>query len=240
VFDVEFSETDIKGKGSIGNILTRYPVHKINLKEKGESTLGGRKIWWDPMVLRLNDDGKGEFLGEFSAKDKILVMTRSGIIRLSGYELSTHFEEDVLLIRKYDSSPLLTVVYYEGQHKLHYIKRFQADASEKPSRFFDEGPKLKFVLLSDNDFPRLEIRFGGKYKKRPPEIIEAADFIGVKNIKAKGKKLSNLEIASVTELKPKRFKKPSAPDTPPDEPEFIIERPDGHEVSDKGEQMSLF
>jgi topoisomerase-4 subunit A len=242
IFDVEFSDTDIKGKASIGNILTRYPVHKIELKEKGGSTLGGIKIWWDPTVMRLNDAGKGDYLGEFSNKDKILVMTQSGIIRLSGPELSTHFEEDVLIIRRFNTSALFTAVYYDGENKYHYLKRFQAEASEKAATFIDEHPKSKLVLLSENDYPRFEIKFGGKHKKRDPEIIEAADFIAVKSVKAKGKRLSNYEVASVTELEPLRFKEAEAPPVEP-APEIsdpIDEKPSLPEGGDIGEQMSLF
>jgi topoisomerase IV subunit A len=242
VFDKEFSDTDIKGRSSIGTIVTRYPVHKIELKERGVSTLGGKKIWWDHTVQRLNTDGKGKCLGEFSGNDKILVLTRSGEMRLSGYELTTHFEEDLLIIRKYNPGPLFTVVYYDGEQKYHYIKRFQVEAMEKPSRYFEEHPKSRFILLSENDFPRLEIKFGGKHKKREPEILEAADFITVKGFKAKGKRLSKYEVAAVNELEPIRFKEdvpeapvqelPDAPDAGDEEPKL----PDG----DTGEQMSLF
>ncbi|HEX2394077.1 MAG TPA: DNA gyrase subunit A, partial [Bacteroidales bacterium] len=240
VFDVEFSETDVKGKASIGNILTRYPVHKIELKVKGGSTLGGKKIWWDQSVLRLNDTGKGEFLGEFSGKDRILVITRSGIIRLSGYELSIHFEEDVIILRKYDPKEIFSAVYYDGNQKLHYLKRFHAEATEKPARFTEEDPKIRLILLSDKYYPRLEIKFGGKHKKRESEIIEAADFIAVKSFKAKGKRLSSYEIASVTELEPVRSRETASNDKTPTEPEPVNDNPDDHDTSDKGEQMSLF
>jgi topoisomerase IV subunit A len=243
IFDVEFSETDIKGRASMGNIVTRYPVHKIELKERGASTLGGRKIWWDPGVQRLNTDGKGNYLGEFSGNEKILVLTRSGEIRLSGSELTAHFEEDLLIIRKFDPALLFTAVYYDGEHKHHYIKRFHAEALEKPSRYFDERPKSKLMLLSENDFPRLELKFGGKHKKREPEILEAADFIAVKGFKAKGKRLSHYEVAAVNELEPLRFKE----DLPPepvaeisDEPVHDDTEPRQPEGGDTGEQMSLF
>jgi topoisomerase-4 subunit A len=240
-FDAEFSNTDIKGKASIGNILTRYPVHKIELKEKGFSTLGGKKIWWDAYVRRLRDDGKGEYLGEFSGHDKILIMTQSGLIRLSGFELTTHFEEDLILITKYDDSKVYTVVYYDGEQNFNYIKRFQAEAIEKQGRFFDEHPKSKFVLLSEKDFPRVEVKFGGKHKKRDPEVIEAADFIAVKSYKAKGKRLTNFEVASINELEPIRFKEPEPqPEPPSEETEPPVEKPDLPEGGDTGEQMSLF
>ena len=129
-------------------------------------------------------------------------------MRLSGYELSAHFEEDVLVIRKYAASKnIFTVVYYDGEQKYHYIKRFQPEASEKPARFVEEHPEDQdSYLFRKMNFPRLEIKFGGKHKKREPEIIDAEDFIAIKSIKAKGKRLSNYEVASVTELEPVRFK----------------------------------
>jgi topoisomerase-4 subunit A len=248
VFDVEFSATDIKGRNSIGNILTRFPVHKIELKIKGTSTLGGKKVWWDGSVKRLNDDCRGELLGEFSGKDKILVMTKSGIIRLTGPELSAHFEEDVLVIRKFDPSLLFTVVYYDGEQKFYYVKRFQPEASEKPARFFEEHPKTRFVLISVNEAPKLEIKFGGKHKKRDPEVIAIAEFIAVKSFKARGKRLSTLEIASITELEPLKPKKPEDTPEKPDpkspkrlpDPKTAVDKPDTSDGIDKGEQMSLF
>jgi topoisomerase-4 subunit A len=243
IFDAEFSETDIKGRSSIGNILTRFPVHKIELKERGVSTLGGKKIWWDESVQRLNTDGKGTYLGEFSGNDKILVMTRAGEMRLSGYELTTHFEEDWLVIRKYMPGPVFTVVYYDGGQKYHYIKRFQAEAMEKSSRYFEEHPKSKFILLSENDFPRLEIKFGGKHKKKDPVIIEVADFIGIKGFRAKGKRLSNYEVAVVNELEPLRFKQEIPGSQVPDSPDGSAtagEEPGNPDGEDQGKQMSLF
>jgi topoisomerase-4 subunit A len=260
-FDVSFSNLDIKSRTSIGNILTRYPVQKIELKEKGSSTLGGIKIWWDDTVQRLNQDGKGLYLGDFSSADRILVITRSGEMRLSGHELTTHFEEDLLLIQKFDPTSVFTVVYYDGSQKYFYIKRFKAEATERPVRFFDEHAKSRLVLLSEKDFPRLELKFGGKHKKRTPAEIDAADFIAEKSYKAKGKRLSNFDIVSVNELKPVRFKEnvpelaetfaqqemPAAPEanTPeesftPSEPETGPEKPVLPERGRNGEQMSLF
>ncbi|MBN2481438.1 MAG: DNA gyrase/topoisomerase IV subunit A [Bacteroidales bacterium] len=205
-FNVHFSDLSIKGKSSIGNITTRYPVHKIELKEKGSSTLGGMKIWWDETVHRLNDDAKGKYLGEFNNYDRLLIITLSGVIRLSGYELSTHFEEDLVLIEKYDPGKVFTVVYYDGKQKYYYIKRFSSESTDKQGRYFDEHPKSRLIILCEEDFPRIEVRFAGKNKKRASEIIEAADFINVKSYKARGKRLSNYEIGSVTKLKSLRFR----------------------------------
>jgi topoisomerase-4 subunit A len=250
VFDTSFSDLDIKGRSSIGNILTRFGIHKIELKEKGGSTLGDRKIWWDDTVQRLNTEGKGTCLGNFSARDRILVLTRSGEMRLSGYELSAHFEEDLVLIQKFNPSVTLTVVYYDGEQKLHYIKRFKPEASEKSVRFFDEHPKSKLVYLSDKDFPRLELKYGGKHKTRPAEVVEVADFIAEKGFKAKGKRLSTFEIAAVNDIRPLRFKAPEpepqpdpepVPEPEPDNaPEPEPDKPHLPEGGLNGEQMSLF
>jgi topoisomerase-4 subunit A len=241
--EVNFSEIDIKGKSSFGNIVTRYPVHKIELKEKGSSTLGGKRIWWDDTVQRLNVDGKGTYLGDFAETDRILVLTRSGIIRLSGFELTTHFEEDLLIIQKPLAEKIFTVIYYNGEHKSYYIKRFTAEATEKPTRFYEEHPKSKLILISENDFPRLEIKFGGKHKKREPLIIDAAAFIAEKSFKAKGKRLSSYEIASITELEPLRFKEETISNPEPlqsDKPEIKEEKPINPESGFNGEQMTLF
>jgi topoisomerase IV subunit A len=243
VFEADFSRTDIKGRASLGNIVTRYPVHKIELKEKGSSTLGGKKIWWDAAVQRLNYDIKGTYLGEFSENDRILVLTRSGIIRLSGYEISAHFEEDLIILCKYKPDLLFTIVYYDGEQRQHYIKRFQAEAMEKQSRYFDDHPKSRLILLSENDYPRLEIKFGGKHKKRSPVIIEAAEFIAIKGFKAKGKRLSNYEVATVTELEPIRYKEEIPVEEiqqQPDEQPPDDEKPKISDTGDIGEQMSLF
>ena len=187
VFDVSFSNLDIKGRSSIGNILTRYPVHKIELKEKGNSTLGGKKIWWDETVQRLNQEGKGKYLGDFSPHDKILLLTRSGEMRLSGHELTAHFEEDLVIIRKYEQDKVFTVVYFDGGQKYYYIKRFKAEVTEKPARYFEEHPKSRLVLLSENDFPRLEMKFGGKHKKRVPQRLMPPILLPKKAIRPKVK-----------------------------------------------------
>jgi topoisomerase IV subunit A len=244
VFDANFGDLDIKGRSSIGNILTRYPIHKIELKEKGGSTLGGKKIWWDDVVQRLNVEGKGTYLGDFAPNDKLLVITKSGEMRLSGHELTSHFEEDLLVLRKYEGPGILTVVYFDGEQKLYYIKRFTTEVSEKPVRFLDEHPKTRLVLLSENDCPRIEIRFGGKHKKRDPEEVDAESFIAEKGYKAKGKRLTQYEVASVAELKPVRFREevvaPEEPEEVQAQEEETDDKPILPESGDTGEQMSLF
>ncbi|HLN20507.1 MAG TPA: DNA gyrase/topoisomerase IV subunit A [Bacteroidales bacterium] len=202
MFEFDFGTLAIKGKSSMGNILTRYPVHKVSLKEKGLSTLGGRKIWFDDAVFRLNVDGRGIFLGEFSADDKILIITKSGFFRLSGFDLSGHFEENILVIEKFRPEKVYSAVYWDSEQGFYYVKRFTIEESEKPVCFINEHPESKLVSLTEVEYPRFEIQFGGKYKDRDNEIIEVAEFIGVKSYKAKGKRLTSYTVNNIQEIEP--------------------------------------
>lgn len=209
-FDLDFSELAIKGRGSIGNILTRYGVHKIVLSEKGESTLGGKPIWFDKDVNRLNEDRRGEFLGEFTGADKILVVTKKGFYRLTNTDVSNHFEDDILFVEKFREKKVFSAVYFDPESKFHYLKRFSMEPTEKLTSFAGEHPESTLVCLMDDELPRLRIEFGGKHVKREPEIVLVADFIAVKGTKAKGKRLSNYEIKKVEPLEPlKPAEKPS-------------------------------
>ncbi|MCU0455489.1 MAG: DNA gyrase/topoisomerase IV subunit A, partial [Bacteroidales bacterium] len=201
-FEFDFGQLNIKGKSSMGNILTRNPVHKITLKEKGLSTLGGRKIWFDDAVLRLNVDGRGKFLGEFSSDDKILVVTRNGFFRHTGFDLSNHYEENILLIEKFRPGKVYSSVYWDAEQKFYYVKRFMIEESEKPQCFINEHPESKLVSLTEVEYPRFEIKFGGKHKTRDNEIIEVAEFIGVKSFKAKGKRLTSFMVENIQEIEP--------------------------------------
>ncbi len=177
-------------------------VHKISLKEKGLSTLGGRKIWFDDAVFRLNVDGRGLFLGEFSADDKILVITKNGFFRITGFDLSNHFEDNILIIEKYRPGKVYSVVYWDEEQKFYYVKRFTIEESEKPLCFINEDPESKLISITEVEYPRFEIIFGGKHKARENEIIEVAEFIGVKSYKAKGKRLSSFMVENIHEIKP--------------------------------------
>lgn len=202
VFEFDFGQMAIKGKSSQGNILTRNPIHKISLKEKGLSTLGGRKIWFDDAVFRLNVDGRGTFLGEFSAEDKILIITKNGFFRIAGFDLSNHFEDNILIIEKFHPEKVYSTVYWDAEQKYYYVKRFIIEESEKPQRFINEHPESRLISLTEVEYPRLEIHFGGKHKDRDNEIIEVAEFIGVKSFKAKGKRLTSYMVENIEEIEP--------------------------------------
>ncbi|MGE5418940.1 MAG: DNA gyrase/topoisomerase IV subunit A, partial [Chloroflexota bacterium] len=202
LFEFDFGEVGIKGKSSMGNILTRNPVHKVALKEKGLSTLGGRKIWFDDAVFRLNVDSRGIYLGEFSADDKILVVTKNGFFRITGFDLSNHFEDNILIIEKYRPGIVYSAIYWDAEQKFYYVKRFTVEESEKPQCFINEHPESKLISLTEVEYPRFELQFGGKHKDRDNEIIEVAEFIGVKSYKAKGKRLTEYTVNNIQEIEP--------------------------------------
>jgi len=200
---LSFSELAIKGKNSMGNILTKNAIHKIELKEKGESTLGGSQIWWDADVLRLNADGHGRLLGEFNNGDKILVVTSDGCYRLSNYDLTNHYEDGLLILEKYNPNKIFSAVYYDAGAKYYYLKRFTFEPSEKTANFIDdENPSSKLVLLTCEKFPQVKIVFGGKNKGRADEIVDVEQFIGIKSSRAKGKRLTTYDISKIIEIEP--------------------------------------
>ncbi|MEZ5020266.1 MAG: DNA gyrase/topoisomerase IV subunit A [Bacteroidales bacterium] len=201
-FDFDFGELNIKGRGSMGNLLTKNPVHKITLKEKGLSTLGGRKLWFDDAVMRLNADGRGKFLGEYASEEMLLVVTKGGWFRTSGTDLSLHFEDDILLLEKYGESRIFSAVYWDGEQQYYYVKRFAFEESDRLQCFISDSEGSRLVSLTEVEYPRFEIKFGGKNEGRKEEIIEVAEFIGVKSFRAKGRRLSNYSVADIRELEP--------------------------------------
>jgi topoisomerase-4 subunit A len=202
MFEFDFGQMSIKGKSSMGNILTKNAVNKISLKEKGLSTLGGRKIWFDDAVFRLNVDGRGPFLGEFSADDKILVITKNGFFRIAGFDLSNHFEENILIIEKFRPGKVYSAIYWDAEQKFYYVKRFTIEESEKAQCFINENAESKLISLTEVEYPRFEIYFGGKHKDRDNEIIEVAEFIGIKSYKAKGKRMTSFMVDNIQEIEP--------------------------------------
>jgi len=201
-FEFDFGQLNIKGKSSMGNILTRNPVQKISLKEKGLSTLGGRKIWFDDAVFRLNVDNRGIYLGEFSADDKILVILKNGYFRTTGFDLANHYEDNILLIEKFRPEKVYSAVYWDAEQNYYYVKRFMIEESEKPQCLINENPESKLVSLTEVEYPRFEIHFGGRHKARENEIIEVAEFIGIKSYKAKGKRLTSYTVDNILEIEP--------------------------------------
>lgn len=204
-FDVDFADIAIKGKGSLGNMVTKNEVHRISLKEKGVSTLGGREVWFDPDVLRLNYDGRGESLGEFNSNDRILVVLKSGEYYTSTFDAGNHYEDNILRIEKYREGLVWTAVLYDAEQGYPYVKRFVFEPVAKKQSFIGENPDSKLYLLSDAKFPRIKVTFAGADAFREPLVIDAEEYIGVKSYKAKGKRVTTFEVGTIEEIEPREM-----------------------------------
>ena len=216
----DFSEVMIKGRASKGNLLTKYAVHRIGLKSHGHSTLGGRKVWYDPDVNRLNYDEHGRLLGEFYDEDQILVVLKSGECYLSNFDLNNHYEENILRIEKYEADKVWTAILYDADNQGYpYLKRFQMDATKRKQNWLSENPTSQLILLTDTFYPRIQLTYGGADAFRGQEEIDAEQFIAVKGYKAKGKRLTTYALESVIELEPTRFPEPPEEEPEPEEPE---------------------
>ena len=214
---VNFSELAVKGKESLGNLVTKYQIKSISLERRGSSTLGGREVWFDRDVLRLNYDGRGESLGIFQGDDKVLVITRNGEYFTSTYSDTNHYDDNILRIEKFDPHKVWTLALNDASLGYPYLKRFQFEATARPQRFVGSEPESTVILLTDTPFARLEVIFGGADAVRPSLEIETEDFIAVKSVKAKGKRISTYKIDRISELEPTRFPEPES------EPEPVIE-----------------
>jgi len=219
-FEFDFSTLAIKGRNSVGNILTRHLVDRVALKEKGISTLGGRDIWFDPVVIRINAENRGVYLGNFSGDDQVVTLTRAGYFQLHTFDLSIHFDDDTLLIEKYDPEKIYSTVYFDGESGFYFLKRFQVGPTERRVHFIGENPGSKVIAVSNDESAHFEVVFGGRSRKKPPEIIDAAEFIGIKSHKAHGKRLTTATVEAVTLLvQPGKEEEPPAGPEPEPEPE---------------------
>lgn len=211
IVDLDFSKLAIKGRSSQGNLFSRYAIHKIQVKERGASTLAGQNIWFDEDVMRLNTDGRGRLLGEFQGDDKIIVFTSKGQYYTTGYDTGHHFPEDTIRVEKYAPDRIYSVAYYDADSRYYYLKRFAAEASDNRMQSFidDSNPRSRMTALSADRYPQLEITYGGAHRTRPADLVDVEQFIGVKSHRAKGKRLTTYDVASL------RFTEPLRPD--PDE-----------------------
>ncbi|MEI7524506.1 MAG: DNA gyrase/topoisomerase IV subunit A [Mariniphaga sp.] len=237
VDEIDMAQLAIKGRQSMGNLVTKNEVHKVTLKEKGISTLGGRKIWFDEDVLRLNADGRGKYLGEFIGDEKILAIDKDGGYQVYSYDLENHFEKNILSIEKFRPDRIATVVYFDTEQNFYYVKRFSIETNGgKPCTFIGDHPGNKLISITWVSYPRLEIEFVADKYNRENEIIDVADFIGVKSYKAKGKRLSSYGVSKIIELEPiieDEEPKPIEAPPPPvvDVPFEIIRHPDDSDIS---------
>ena len=213
VFDKDFSELLIKGRQSMGNLLTRNEVLKIGLKSHGVSTLGGRKVWFDDDVLRLNYDGHGRLIGEFDKEEKLLVITRNGEYYTTPVDSNCHFESDLMIIEKFIPEKVWTAVLFdESQGGYLYMKRFNFEPSAKRISFTGDEKDNRMVLLTDTYYPRIQVSFAGADSVREALEIDATEFIGIKSLKAKGKRVTTYNVGEVTELEPLRQPEPPVQD----------------------------
>jgi topoisomerase-4 subunit A len=202
-FDLDFADQVIKGRSSMGNIVTKYPVKKVLLKSKGLSTLSGRKIWYDDVLKRLNVDRRGKYLGEFDGDDRILTLNSQGIYELSSFDLSNHFDDKLLIIEKFNSEKVFTSIYLEGKSGVHYLKRFVFENASigKKSSIISEEPGSKLILISGHVQPKIRLDvLKGKTKIAEESEIDLSEVIEVKGMKAMGNRLTPHEVKEINLL----------------------------------------
>ena len=219
VFEKDFSEIAIKGRQSMGNILTKFDVHKILLKQKGGSTLGGTPIWFDADVLRLNIDKRGQYIGEFFNDDMILVITKNGDFYTTNFDLNNHYDDDILRIEKFDVGKVWSAALYDAEQGFAYLKRFTFEVQKNRTSFIGDSKLSRLFALSDQVYPRFRVTLGGGDSFREPFEIDGETFIAVKSYKAKGKRLTTWTVENVEELEPLRM--------PADKPTADAAQPDG-------------
>ena len=212
----DFSNVLIKGRTSKGNLLTKEPVHRIGLKSHGHSTLGGRKVWFDSDVNRINYEEHGRYLGEFNDEDAILVVLDNGEFYITNFDANNHYEDNIQVIEKWNAEKVWTAVLFDADNQGYaYVKRFLMEATKRHQNYLGENAENKLVLLSDVFYPRLKVTFAGHDSFRDTIEIDVDEFIGVKGFKAKGKRISTYQIGTIEELEPTRF--PEKNETPDDE-----------------------
>lgn len=203
-FDLDFSDMAIKGRGVKGNLVSKMPIKKVEFKEEGVSTLKPRKIWFDETVRRLNVDERGELLGAFKGEDRLLIVRQNGIVKTIVPELTTHFENDIVVMEKWNPKKPISLVYWEGEKERYYVKRFLVENSDKDELIITEHQDSQLEIISTDYIPRIEIEFKkqrGKDRK-PNEIINLEEFIAVKGIKAQGNQLTSEQVKQIDLIEP--------------------------------------
>lgn len=219
-FEYDFSTLAIKGKASRGNLVSKNPIARIQLKSKGVSTIGGKDIWYDADIQKLNDEQRGQYLGEFGPEDKVLAIFKDGTFYTTSFDVSNRYQGEVIKIEKFDPNKTYTALYYDAAAKAFYVKRFSFVLSDNtPLSFIAPGTKSYLVALSEDKHPQFQVIFGGKYEHRDPENVDAEEYIAKKGYSAKGKKCHQYDLKEVKFIEP--LHKPE--DDTEDEPLDIIE-----------------
>jgi topoisomerase-4 subunit A len=233
-FDIDFAALAIKGRASKGNLVTKYPIKKIELKEKGISTLLPRKVWFDDTVKRLNVDGRGELLGEFKPTDKILVISQSGKLKVIIPELSTHFEEDMIVLEKWNPKKPISAIYYDGEKERYFLKRFLVENEGKEESFITDHPNSQLEIVSTDYRPVAQLVFAKVKGVQKEDLhIDVEDFIAVKGFKALGNQLTTDKLKQVNLLDPLPYEEPV--EEVPEKPEISEDDPVETELDDDGQ-----
>ena len=237
----DFSEVLIKGRAAKGNLLSKKNIHRIGLKSHGHSTLGGRKVWFDPDVNRINYEEHGRFLGEFSDTESILVVLDNGEFYITNFDANNHYEPNILRLEKWDDRKVWTAVLHDADNGgLPYLKRFAMDATKRHQNFLGENPDSRLILLTDVAYPRILVTYGGADALRPQEEIDAESFVGQKSFKAKGKRLTNWAVERIEELEPLRHPDPEEQaEEPEDSAEEAQEQEDLDPDKGKSQQQVI-
>lgn len=210
IVDLDFSELAIRGRQSQGNLFSRYGIQKIVLKEAGTSTLGGQNIWYDDQVRKLNVDGHGILLGEFSGDDKIIAITASAQYYTFVFDIGHHFPDDTIKVEKYDPDKIYSVAYYDASQKYYYVKRFTAEQTDKMADFVDEqNTASKMMAITDDFAPILQVTYKGAHASRPVDNIDVEEFIGVKSHRARGKRITTFEVGKLKFIEPRLKEDPA-------------------------------
>jgi topoisomerase-4 subunit A len=208
-WDLDFADIAIKGRASRGNTVTKYPIKKIDLKEKGISTLRPRKIWFDDTVQRLNVDGRGELLGEFRPNDRILIINQSGKLKTIIPELTTHFDEDMIVLEKWHPKKPISAIYYDGEKDRYYVKRFLVENENKEEIFISENEKSQLEIVSTDWRPVAEVIFAKvKGVQKENQTLDFEQFIAIKGIKALGNQLTTDKIKQINLLESLPYEEP--------------------------------
>ena len=234
-FEYDFSTLAIKGKASRGNLVSKNPIARIQLKSKGVSTIGGKDIWYDADIQKLNDEQRGQYLGEFGPEDKVLAIFKDGTFYTTSFDVSNRYQGEVIKIEKFDPNKTYTALYYDGAAKAFYVKRFSFVLSDNtPLSFIAPGSKSYLVALSEDRHPQFQVIFGGKYEHRDPENIDAEEYIAKKGYAAKGKKCHQYDLKEVKFIEP--LHKPE--DDIEDEPLDIIDDVESDEPQGDSNEVS--
>ena len=204
ITDLDFSTVAIKGRQSQGNLFSRYGIHKIVLKEKGTSTLGGQDIWFDEDVRRLNADGRGILLGEFKGEDKIVVWTSKHQYYITGFSVDQHFPDETIRVEKFVPGRIYSLCYYDREQSYYYMKRFQLEASEKMQSFLEDEASADFVCITGVEGATLVVTYKGAHAARPADEVDVDSFIGVKSHRAKGKRITTYDVATLSFVEPEQ------------------------------------